>query len=172
VIYGHVSYGIHRELGVENFRYATILREPVARAVSFFRHQARYEDSDYHALISDGMTLKDLLLSERCDQLNNHMVRIISGHGDPAVIEERVHLERAFANIDAHFAAVGITEHMDESVALMAGALKWTTRPAVKQLNVDTEADRYVIDDETRALVERYNALDLELYERFSVGWP
>jgi hypothetical protein len=40
VVYGHLFHGIHEFLGVEP-RYLTIVLEPIARTISFFRHQAR-----------------------------------------------------------------------------------------------------------------------------------
>jgi hypothetical protein len=40
----------------------------------------------------------------------------------------------------------------------------------VPWLNVDGDAHGYVIDDETHAIVARYNALDLKLYERVRRG--
>ncbi len=164
-VYGHVSFGIHEIFGIEA-RYVTVLREPVDRVVSFFRHQANHDDNEYHRLIAQGMTLKDLLRGEHCHQVNNHMVRILSGHPDAGNTSDRGLLDRAQANLDTQFDAVGITERMDESVALIGSALGWPRKFSVPRINVDPQPRGFVLDDDTRAEVARYNALDIELYER------
>jgi hypothetical protein len=164
-VYGHFSFGIHEVFGIQG-RYVTILRRPVDRVVSFFRHQANYDDNEYHQLIADGMTLKDLLRGEQCHQVNNHMVRIISGHVDAGVTHDRGLLDQAQANLETQFDAVGITERIDESVALIGRALGWPALPAVPRINVTPRRESFVLDDETRAEIVRYNALDIELYDR------
>ncbi len=164
-VYGHVSFGIHEIFGIEA-RYVTVLRDPVDRVVSFFRHQANHDDNEYHRLIAQGMTLKDLLRGEHCHQVNNHMVRILSGHPDAGTTGDRGLLDRAQANLDTQFDAVGITERMDESVALIGSALGWPRKFSVPRINVDPQPRAFVLDDDTRAEVVRYNALDIELYER------
>jgi hypothetical protein len=163
-VYGHFYFGFHEFLGVEA-RYVTMLRDPIDRVVSFFRHQARHDDNEYHRLIADGMTLLDLLRSEQCHQVNNHMVRILSGHPDSAITGDVGLLHRAEANLEAHFDAVGITERVEESVELIGRRLGWRKRSRVAHLNVDPERRSFSLDAETRAEVQRYNALDIELYD-------
>jgi hypothetical protein len=170
-IYGHFSFGIHDVFGIQG-RYVTVLRNPVDRVVSFFRHQATYDDNEYHRLIADGMTLKDLLRGEQCHQVNNHMVRIISGHVDAGVTHDRGLLDQAQANIENHFDAVGITERIDDSVALIGRALGWPALPEVPRINVTPRAGTFVLDEETRAEIVRYNALDIELYDRVVREFP
>jgi Sulfotransferase family len=164
-VYGHFSFGVHNLFGIEG-RYVTVLRRPVDRVVSFFQHQASHDDNEYHRLIADGMTLKDLLRGEQCHQVNNHMVRILSGHPDTGVTHDRGLLDQAEANLATHFDAVGITERMDESVALIGRALGWPAQPSVPRINVGRRRRDFVLDEETRAEIVRYNALDIELYDR------
>jgi hypothetical protein len=164
-VYGHFSFGVHELFGIEG-RYVTILRRPVDRVVSFFRHQASHDDNEYHRRIANGMTLKDLLRTEQCHQVNNHMVRILSGHADAGVTHDRGLLDQAEANLETHFAAVGITERMDESVALIGRALGWSAQPPVPRINVGRRRQSFVLDEDTRAEIARYNALDIELYDR------
>jgi Sulfotransferase family len=170
-VYGHFSFGIHDVFGIQG-RYVTVLRRPVDRVVSFFRHQANYDDNEYHRLIADGMTLKDLLRGEQCHQVNNHMVRILSGHVDAGVTHDRALLDQAQTNLETHFDAVGITERIDESVALIGRALGWPALPAVPRINVTPHGGSFALDDETRAEIVRYNALDIELYDRVVREFP
>jgi hypothetical protein len=164
-VYGHFSFGVHDLFGIEA-RYVTMLRRPVDRVVSFFRHEASHADNEYYRLIADGMTLKDLLRGEQCHQVNNHMVRILSGHPDAGVTHDRGLLDQAESNLATHFDAVGITERMDESVALIGRTLGWPAQSSVPRVNVLRGRRSFVLDEETRAEILRYNALDVELYDR------
>ena len=163
-VYGHFSFGFNEVFGVEA-RYVTVLRDPIARVVSFFRHEAQHDDNEFYEQIANGMTLIDLLRSEQCFQVNNHMVRIISGHDDIATTHDVRLLRQAEANLEAHFDVVGITEDMNRSVELMAERLDWARRrSALQRLNVTPEDKPVVLDDATRAEIARYNTLDIELY--------
>lgn len=160
-VYGHLYYGVHEVLGIGP-RYVTILRDPLDRVVSFFRHQSRDQGSEYFGAIADGMSLLDLVESGCCHQVNNHMVRIVSGYeGSEPVHDEQV-LDRAMANL-GDFECVGLAERMDESVALIAQRLGWPSVPTVPRLNV-TPGKEPLIDSTTREAVLSQNALDLKLY--------
>jgi hypothetical protein len=165
VVYGHLWYGVHRTLGVRA-RYVTIVREPAARVVSFFRHQARDPESEYFERIAAGMTLLDLLRGERCHQVSNHMTRILNAKVDGDLVSDRKYLERALENLATHFVVVGVSEQMGRSVELVGRALRWDSLPDVPVLNVDPEPNGALLDDETRGEILRYNALDVELYDR------
>jgi hypothetical protein len=165
VVYGHVSYGVHRLLGIDG-RYVAFVRNPVDRVLSFWRQQVRVPETEYHQAISDGMSLVDLLRSGECHQVSNHMTQMLSGRTEFTPKQARSSLARAFENMDTHFVDVGIAEHMEESVARIGDRLGWTTYPAVPRLNVDLEVESFTIDQETRAEIVRFNRLDIELYNR------
>jgi len=166
-VYGHLYFGVHEALGI-SARYVTVIRHPVDRVVSFYRQQARDANSDYFDTIAKGMTIADLLHSG-CHQVNNHMVRIISGYKGDGHVDDWSVLKEAVANL-AHFEVVGLTERMNESVAWLAQRLGWPTCPTVPRLNVSTNVS--TVDDATRAEIRRFNRLDLELYELVRSQWP
>jgi hypothetical protein len=164
LIYGHFSYGFHELLCAEG-RYMTVLREPVDRVVSYFRHQAVMRDSEYYDAIAGGMTLKELLTSEQCHQVNNHMVRIVSGHASVETTDDQAVLERALSNIDASFDVVGVMERMPESLELIYRALDW--RPKRVRLRKDEHRrPSFALDEQTRDTILQYNRLDAALYAR------
>lgn len=163
-ISGHVSLGIHEFYGVQA-RYVTFIRNPLDRVVSLYLHQARHPDNDLHDLITDGMTLKDILRSEEFPEYNNHMVRVIAGLATSEPVYDPRLLERAEANLHAYFDFVGTTERFDESVELLSTIFGWTPQP-VPRLNVNPEHRSFVVDDETKAEILHRNALDVELYGR------
>jgi hypothetical protein len=161
-LFGHLFYGIHQVLGIAP-RYITIVRDPVERVISFYRHQARDEDSEFFGAIADGMTLRDLLESGRCHQVNNHMVRIVSGYESSEPIHDEHVLRRALANLN-QFECLGVTARMDESVLQIARRLGWRSVPAVPRINTSPSRD-FSIDSATRDAILRQNALDLQLYD-------
>jgi len=168
-IYGHLFYGVHEIFGIKP-RYVTILRDPLDRVVSFYRHQSRDQESEYFQAIADGATLLDLVESGCCHQVNNHMVRIVSGYEGSEPVHDQQVLDRAMANL-ADFECVGLAERMDDSVALIAERLGWPSVPTVPRLNV-TPGDDPLIDSTTREAVLSQNALDLKLYAEVAGSFP
>jgi hypothetical protein len=161
-VYGHLYYGVHEALGIAP-RYVTIVRDPVARVVSFFRHQARDECSEYFERIRDGLTLLGLLESGECHQVNNHMVRIITGYERSDPVHDPGVLQQALENLRA-FEFVGVAERMDESAAMIASRLGWDRIPPVPRLNTSPNGQPYPTDDGTRAAILERNALDVQLH--------
>ena len=163
-VYGHLFYGVHKILGVGP-RYVTIVRNPIERVISFYRHQARDENSEHFEAIADGMTLRDLLASDDCPQVNNHMVRIVSGYEGSEPVHDGQVLRRAFANLE-DFECVGVAERMNESVAVIAERLGWVRIPLVPRLNTSPSGEMFCLDEATRAAILSRNALDLLFYAR------
>lgn len=77
VIYGHFAYGLHEKLGV-TARYFTILRDPLARAVSLYRHEFRNSGALYHAE-ARAMGIGEFCRNPPSMQFNNSMVRMLAG---------------------------------------------------------------------------------------------
>ncbi len=163
-VYGHVSFGIHEILGVQG-RYVTFLRDPVRRVISFFNHQARKRDSEFYHRIRKGLTLREMLRSGICHQVNNHMVRIISGHEGTDPVDDEAVLRRALSNIEQHFAMVGLVERLPASVALLGARLGFHRRHRIPRRNVNLRPRSRRVDDATLADIQVYNRLDRMLYD-------
>jgi hypothetical protein len=168
-VYGHLFYGIHKILGVGP-RYVTFVRDPVERVISFYRHQARDDHSEYFEAIADGMTLLDLLESDTCHQINNHMVRIVSGYEGSEPFQDDQVLRRAVANLE-DFECLGIAERMNESVAVIAQRLGWDRIPVVPRLNTSPSGEVFRLDRPTRNAILSRNALDLRFYARVAAAF-
>jgi hypothetical protein len=188
-VYGHFSFGVHQLFQLGRCRYFTLLRDPVERVVSFFEHQKRDPDSRLHADIAAGMTLDDVLTSHAAPEVNNHTVRALSvdiarflsmdaigqlvcGEYDASEPFDQVlgpfHLARAIHNIETSFAFVGICERYDYSMERLALGMGWRLEPA-SRLNVNP-GRRPELNAKTRALIERHNDLDQQLYDRYKEG--
>lgn len=165
MVYGHLSFGIHEILGIEA-RYVTFLRHPVRRVLSFYNHQVRKKDAEFYRQVKAGMSLIEMLESGICHQVNNHMVRIISGHQGTAPVHDIAVLERAVNNIAQHFVFVGVVEHMAESVARLGRELGFHGRHRISRRNLNLNPISRLIDERTRSAIEYHNRLDLMLYEQ------
>ncbi len=164
VVYGHLCYGVHHALGIEG-RYVTLLREPVARVISFYNHQARHADSSFFQQVNDGMSLKQLLQSELCHEVNNHQTRMISAYPHIDMVHDESVVDMAVENIKGYFDFIGTTDQIDQTVERMAGKLNWNSRPVVPEFNRSVNPLVNQVDEETLELIRYYNRLDIQLYE-------
>ncbi|HEC84763.1 MAG: hypothetical protein DRR08_26700 [Candidatus Parabeggiatoa sp. nov. 2] len=164
VLYGHFSFGIHQLLGIQG-HYVAFLRNPIERVISFYNHNARQSDTPYYAAIQEGLSLLDMLQSERIPETNNHVTRIIACCGLPGMLDDTRVLEQALDNIEKHFCFVGLVERFAESVNLLGKKLGWKSSHTIPYLNVDTTKPLHQIDAQTQAALEKYNRLDMLLYE-------
>ncbi|HEY1684898.1 MAG TPA: hypothetical protein VGG19_09050 [Tepidisphaeraceae bacterium] len=183
-VFGHFSFGAHQLLDVPNPRYLTLLRDPVQRAISFFGHVSREPRSRYYQYIQNGMTLKELVLSHWAPELNNHAIRMLMGeqqwrtarwppnpHDAPKAIDQlldRCHLERGIEIIERYFVFVGTTERYADSLALLAEVTRWPLQNLdnIPRRNVRPDAPQ-AVDEQTLQVLRQYNALGIELHERF-----
>lgn len=170
-ILGHVRFGVHRFVPGPCV-YATILRNPVDRVISYYSMIRRLRRHPLHPVIAS------MSLSEFARRSGDLQVRTLSRWGaDSTVFPDHcppAMLDEAKLNIERHFAVTGLQDRFDESVILMKRALGWRRAFYVSK-NVGKERPK---SEETsaseRAVIERYNALDMELYrwasERFDAA--
>jgi Galactose-3-O-sulfotransferase len=175
VITGHLLYGVHRYIPQE-CDYVTVLRHPVARAVSEYHYGRSHTGHHFHEELVRG----DLNLTEFVEHprgvRDNLQTRIIAGtvagalvrptHGggiEPTALGEAT-LETAKERLQS-FLVAGLTERFDESFILIRRALGWrlpmyatrrvTKRSAGAASHTSAEVD----------LVRARNQLDVALYE-------
>ena len=159
-VIGHFHHGLHRRLGVP-CAYATMLRDPVDRVLSHY-HYLRHADVPRHELARDHGLEAWLEIEPDARNLQVQYLAGVFGEVGPADLETaKQRLER--------FAVVGLLEHFEASLALMArcfgfGELSYE-RKRVNPSRPSLDAEQAV----TREIVGRHNVLDLELY-RFASG--
>ena len=145
------------------WRTFTVLREPVARTLSFLRHQQKVDparaEQTFAEIYSDPVLFDGLV--------HNHMVKMLSLEADEmpaagvlahrAMDHERLVTakERLF-QIDV----VGLQEEFPAFLSRLNGVFGWTLGPELRT-NTTSEVP---VDDEFRARVRADNALDVELY--------
>jgi hypothetical protein len=157
IVLGHFAFGIH-ELQSRPARYITVLRDPVERAVSVASHHLRWsEHGEREVPVAE---LEAFLVWGNLAELDNGQTRRISGV-DPSIPDA---LSRAKQNLADHFAAVGLTERMAESVALFSNELNWDVDYWLGPRQVNPQKLARPLSEDVVAAVERRNAVDLELY--------
>lgn len=126
----------------------TWVRDPVDRIVSQYHYTFRCPDMEhpiFRRLVRNKPTLEEFV---RIRQLRNVQSTYINGKK----------LEK--------FRFIGVTEEYEKSIELFAKIFDIEEPLAVPAANVNKERqdDGYVLDPETRTLIERCNSLDIELY--------
>ena len=158
IIMGHFPFN-KRLLPFEDRRFVTIVREPVQRCISYYRHVMGRDEWQGREV-----DLPEYLRTSGDIQLQNHQVRLLSGMKRDPITDE--HLERAKQNIERYFLYTGVAESFSETVNDLADILGWGNRN-IFQENVSVK-DRPVINNVSEEALERIkalNELDIELYE-------
>jgi len=169
LIKGHLSFGFHRHLPGRS-TYITFLREPVARALSFYHYARSHPEHYLYPLLGDDHVDLKILLRQRTPtthELFNLQTSMVAGDewDDPERPADRAALERAKQNLRSHFDVVGLTEEFDTSLRLLRRRFGWKVRFYTRK-NVTRRKDQIDnLDPETHSLLREANALDIELYQ-------
>lgn len=125
LIQGHTPYGTHRFLGLPNARYLTFLRDPIDRFLSDIAHTLRHSDHTFHTTLAAPGLSRDQIISKALDinHYRNTMTQYVSGSFSTEVIS-LTQLGTAIDNLwKSEF--VGLTEHFEASLLIMAKILGW-----------------------------------------------
>jgi len=162
---GHVHYGLHAHIdGGPGVQYLSVLRDPVSRVVSLYRHII---GTSWHPLYDDvmGMSVADFVVSGVTKQTNNHQARVISGKDCEYGECDNSMLIGALKNIASpNFAVLGLTERFDDTYRLIRSMFNWP-KLDYKTRNVSKGEALELSARDTDAIIE-YNELDIELYKR------
>jgi hypothetical protein len=163
IIVGHLSYGAH-EYVPQPCEYITLLREPVARVVSYYYYVLDHPKHWFHdELVRSNMRLDEFIRSSRDPGTENDQTRRISGRGSGQLTPGRrgaMALDEAKRNLE-RFSVVGLTERFDESFILLRRKLGWKL-PLYVTANVSRRPKP--ASESAVALIRERNELDLELY--------
>lgn len=131
---GHFVYGF--DGGESGCRYVTLLREPVARLVSYYFYALKEPMNYLHTyLLQRRIGLESFLMSDASIDLDNYQVRAVSGaaFGSSRERVSGAHLALAKRNLVERFAAFGLTERFDASMRRFARQFGWAPAPRAAQ---------------------------------------
>ncbi|MGD0102979.1 MAG: hypothetical protein ABSC06_02955 [Rhodopila sp.] len=188
LLFGHFSFGFHELWHDAVPRYATVLRHPVDRVVSFYRYCLWRPEHPMHPIIVNrGLTLEDFVTARITPETNNLIVRALAASYQPlAVLQDRLcdllaqaatqhpvrrcpanRLPTALNNLK-YFNHVGSIEKLDETLDFLL--LELGCGPPMTSLTREnvTGDGTTEISEGTRRLIESENELDMELYLRCS----
>jgi hypothetical protein len=152
-----------------------MVRSPVERVVSHFYYVKREPRHRLHKeVLESQMTLHDYVTSGIAGELVNGQTALLAGLEQGTPCDDASILSRALANLEAYFAAVGLTEDFDRSVVLLKLALGWEKPVVYELLNVTGgRPPLSAIQQKTIEEIEAQNLLDGDLYravrQRFEV---
>lgn len=167
---GHfIWYGVHEWIPNECL-YFTVARDPVARVWSNYLHLVQSQDPRVLGDVKPG-TLEEMLESKSRPDLDNSMVRYISGRMDAPVGEINADVyELAVKNMRDAFPFVGLQEELREAYAWLQRRFNWEHPPSIPWINVKETAAVLDCGDGDRRLIEHSNRWDVRLYEEIRRG--
>lgn len=155
LVIGHFFFGIDEHLDAAS-TYVTILRDPVDRVLSQY-HLRRTR----HGV---SLGLDDYLGTGRDWQVSDGQTQLLAGRWARDTDRMGDALEAAKRNLRGRFAAVGVTERFQDSLAVLRGSLGWT-RLAAREENVsEGRLRREDLSPSTLARVLEMNRHDTELH--------
>lgn len=164
---GHMPFGLHQYLPGD-VRYFTILRDPVARVVSYYNFIRRTPQHYlYDTVTSENLSLHELLARQIPLMMNDGQVRLLSGvWGEVGFGEVSAEmLRQAQDHLQQHFAVVGLTEEFDTTLWLLSRTFGWNADLRYERQNVSKSGlDHTALPEETVRLIEACNRQDLSLY--------
>ena len=154
LITGHCAYGVHEYIEGD-YQYVTILRDPVTRLVSQYRHGRR--ESGW----KDPMSV----YIQRGKLNTNVMTKQLAGvmYKDRLQCQQR-HFDTAVYNLKNNYDAFGITERYDDICKRIAALKGWPPLNIGRRNAAMTPPKKRLLD-EARELVREYFAYDVELYK-------
>jgi hypothetical protein len=161
LVFGHFPYGLHAAFPA-SARYITMLREPVARIVSLYRHQRASHRPEQRQRV-EGVGLEEFVFGGKWPHTDNGMVRMIAARpGVPHGACPDDLLEEAIQHLDERFAAVLVLEHMDSSLRALSDLLR-VQLLALPPSNVSNQPIEDLDPDLVRRIGE-LNRLDVALH--------
>lgn len=175
---GHYRFGpydesVYRHIS-QNPICITMLRDPIQRTVSSYRHIIRTPDHRLHAtLLANGSTLRDYLTREEyLPQITNLQTRIVvgayparpSGLRRRKTISDKTMVMFAKQRLE-QYAFVGLMERFEESIELLTYTFDWPDVEEIPRLNIASDSfSPESIEEDLLEIMRHKTALDRKLY--------
>jgi hypothetical protein len=166
LVSAHMVFGLHRHVP-RPAAYLSLLRKPVARAISGYHRVLETPSHRLHDTVAGGgMSMEDYLTSGISLEVDNSQTRAIAGDVDtPFGACSPAMLETAMRNIEERFPVVGLTERFDELLLLLKRTFGWSNLYYVRANVTAKKPAREKVPPETVEMIKEQNRFDLELYD-------
>lgn len=178
-ITGHMAFGLHKY--TENYKYITLLREPVSRVISYYKHFSRLPvtckdkfvgiERTFDPCEAENWSIDDLLKHRISSQIHNGYVRFFAGsNGLPISLKEKSELSesdlnKAKKNLADYFSVVAITEEYDKSLLLLRKFAGLKNIFYVKKNQAPQKTTASALSPETVECIKKNNQLDIQFYK-------
>jgi hypothetical protein len=165
LLYGHQMFGLHKEFTKPTV-YFSMLREPVARLVSFYRFAQT--DPTIMRKLNGQATMENVFLKGGLPVGgDNSMTRFLAGNATIDKVPPGRCTETLYEVAAEHLEnsiVVGLVEQFDRSLRLFASVLNWSEMPPATPINASTRGDPKQIHQEITARYPELYAFDQRLY--------
>jgi hypothetical protein len=149
--------------------FVTMLREPVARMMSYYRILQRMPDHPLHDLAMRSTYLEFLRHPDGGRADADRQTRQLAGAVDGAATGDL--LERAKERLET-MAFFGLRERFEDSVRRLEATFGWEPMDPVPHLNATGDTNhRLALDARELELTQELNRMDLELYRFARRRW-
>ena len=157
---GHMLFGLHEVLP-QPATYITVLRDPVDRVISAFYFMRNYKLHPlYWKLRHENWTIEQYVQRSTRD---NVQCKVIAGAEYHAPCTEQI-LAKATDHLTRFFSVVGLSERLEESLALMKLRFGWQLK-SYSSFNVTrSRPKKGDLSPATLELIAEKNSFDIALY--------
>lgn len=164
---GHIEFGWHQYLNNPNsYKYFTILRNPIDRALSFYYYAKRTPIHYlYDILNKKNITFEEFITNENwTKEISNGQTKMIAGVNQGEECSDSIY-KQAVKNIEEQFFFIGYLEKYNETLFLLKESLNWSN---VKYniLNENKNRDYQLSESTTKNIIE-LNFFDNKLYQKY-----
>lgn len=168
LVFGHYGYGVHCDMP-NPCDYAAIIRDPLMRIWSHYRHLVRDQDP---AAVRSGKPIKieEALAAKQSIHLDNLYVRYFCGIEEceipPGTVNRELY-ELAAAHARQPNVFIGHQGDLAGAYKFLAEELDWTRGLECPRMNASPDPARMPGKKQERA-IRHFNAWDFKLYEDIS----
>ncbi len=168
-VVGHLPYSHFANLTLPAAAsHITVLREPIARLVSYYYYIRSSETHYLHDwVVNEDVPIQAFFESKPTMEIDNLHLRFLCStdcSNVPIGGCTRKMLDEAKDNLKNHFAVVGLQEYFPQSLELTARTMGWSniTNP---EINRAPDKSKKTESEATIELIRSMNKLDIELYD-------
>jgi hypothetical protein len=166
---GHMGFGLHQFMP-QSTTYITILREPVARVVSYYYHVLDNPTHYLYELVTkENLDLEAFSNSQLTAEIDNGQTRLLAGPEFMWTIPygqcTSDLLEMAKQNLKKHFSVVGTADQFDKTLILLKLILGWKNLSYTRANVNERHPEKKQIPSQASVNIQRDNQLDIQLYE-------